>query len=199
MLRKKLQLTRILWFVIVTVLLLAESTFADIYKYTDDTGSVCMTNRLESVPKRYRSKMTVLKEESPKVEKVLPEMPKNDTVQTGNTAVKDSQEQDAVSKGQVDNKSRYIRTALTVAVIFSSFYVLRWFGNISGIRGVGTALFLLTIAVGGVYLYRMYIIELSAVFATLRNDVMNIKKNVETRENKTDQMLKLKEENEAKE
>ena len=37
---------------------------ADYYRYTDGTGSVCMTNTLDSVPRKYRASMKVIKEEA---------------------------------------------------------------------------------------------------------------------------------------
>lgn len=40
------------------------SAFADYYKYTDGNGVINMTNRLDAVPKKYRSSMKVVKEEA---------------------------------------------------------------------------------------------------------------------------------------
>lgn len=40
--------------------------FADYYKYTDSRGVVNMTNKLESVPVKYRSTMKVVREEAPR-------------------------------------------------------------------------------------------------------------------------------------
>jgi hypothetical protein len=36
---------------------------ADYYRYTDGTGTVCMTNTLDSVPRKYRASMKVIKED----------------------------------------------------------------------------------------------------------------------------------------
>lgn len=46
------------------LLLLPQLVVADYYKYTDSSGSVNITNNLQSVPKKYRSTMKVIKEES---------------------------------------------------------------------------------------------------------------------------------------
>lgn len=48
-----------------TWLLPAQSS-ADYYKYTDNRGTVNITNKLESVPARYRSTMKVVREEKKK-------------------------------------------------------------------------------------------------------------------------------------
>jgi hypothetical protein len=37
---------------------------ADYYRYTDSTGAVCMTNTLDSVPRKYRASMKVIREEA---------------------------------------------------------------------------------------------------------------------------------------
>lgn len=37
---------------------------ADYYRYTDKTGTVCMTNTLDSVPHKYRATMKVIREET---------------------------------------------------------------------------------------------------------------------------------------
>jgi hypothetical protein len=42
----------------------AQTAHADYYKYTDGTGSVCITNKIESVPPKYRATMKVIREET---------------------------------------------------------------------------------------------------------------------------------------
>lgn len=51
--------------------LLPSNLFADYYKYTDKKGVVNITNKLESVPPRYRSTMKVVRE-APKKETAAP-------------------------------------------------------------------------------------------------------------------------------
>lgn len=47
---------------------------ADFYKYTDNTGAVCLTNDRNAVPPQYRSTMKVVREET--AEKKAPLLPK---------------------------------------------------------------------------------------------------------------------------
>ena len=51
--------------------LFTSETFADYYKYTDSKGVVTITNKLDSVPQKYRAKMTVVRE-APKKEAAVP-------------------------------------------------------------------------------------------------------------------------------
>lgn len=39
-----------------------EQALADYYRYTDDGGTVCMTNKLSNVPAKYRQRMKVVRE-----------------------------------------------------------------------------------------------------------------------------------------
>lgn len=160
------------------------------YKYTDDSGTVCLTNNLESVPKKFRSKMAIIKEDVPKPAKPPPEAQKRERYADPGSAVTNEQASSEIKKTALEDKSRYIRTALIVVGVIAGFFILRWLGNTLGFPGVGTLLFLLVTLLGGIYLYRMYVSELSNVFGTLKKDAMNIRKNVETREQKTDQLLK---------
>jgi hypothetical protein len=49
---------------LILVSAMAQSAHADYYKYTDGTGSVCITNKIESVPLKYRATMKVIREET---------------------------------------------------------------------------------------------------------------------------------------
>ncbi len=40
-------------------------SFADYYKYMDNKGTICITNNLNSVPRKYRSNMKIVHEEMP--------------------------------------------------------------------------------------------------------------------------------------
>lgn len=160
------------------------------YKYTDDKGVVCMTNSLESVPKKFRSKMTIIKDDVPKPAKHMPEAQNLDRDPEPVAEVRSEQSSGKAKQQAFAVKSRYIHTALVVVGVIAGFFILRWLGNTLGLPGVGKILFLLVILLGGVYLYRLYIAELNTVFGSMKKDATNIRKNVETREQKTDQLMK---------
>lgn len=180
-----------------TILIITGITFysvalADIYKYTDDSGSVCITNTLQNVPKKFRSSMSVVKEDAPVQKKLLPEVQKRttDPVPSVQPAIHQKEQQNHAVPVPPDNRQKYINTALVIAGLVAVYFVLGKIFEYIGFQKVGIALFLLTVLLGGVYLYGLYIQEMSAIFGALRKDAHGIKKNVETRDLKTDQMLK---------
>lgn len=50
-------------FSIMACIFLAQISFATIYKYTDKKGTVCLTDNEKTIPKQYRDKVVVIKEE----------------------------------------------------------------------------------------------------------------------------------------
>ena len=52
-----------------------EQALADYYRYTDDGGTVCMTNKLSNVPARYRQRMKVVREATPFAKDTKPKEP----------------------------------------------------------------------------------------------------------------------------
>ncbi len=169
--------------------------YADIYKYTDDTGSVCITNSLEKVPKRFRSSMTVVKEDvlqQSQQKKMLPEAQKRttDPVSAPQGAQVQTEPQNEVQPLNNDSRKKFINTAAIIAGLVAIYFILGKISEYIGFQRVGTVLFLMIVLTGGVYLYGMYIKELSAVYASLRKDAQGVRQNVETRDLKTDQMLK---------
>lgn len=163
---------------------------ADMYRYTDDSGSVCMTNKLDSVPKKFRKTMTVLKEELPAQQKMLPEVQKIDRDPAPYIAQGAKEDPAASSAPPIDNRAKYARTSLVLAGIIATYFLLTKVAGAVGFRRLGTVFFLGVVLLGGVYLYGLYVNEIGKVFDSLSNDAKNIKKNVESREQKTDQMLK---------
>ena len=136
--------------------------------------------------------MSVVKDEVPVQKKLLPEVERRTTdptptVQAVTPQIGEKSNPLPLSSG---NRKKYINTAVVIVGLFAVYFILGRIFHIIGFRKAGTALFLLLVLTGGVLLYGMYVQELRAVFGTLRKDANNIKKNVETRDLKTDQMLK---------
>lgn len=182
-----------IWLLLIGSMLLcglAEPALADMYKYVDDSGAVCITNSLASVPKKFRSSMTVVKEESAAPKKLLPEVEKRTSDPLPQARIESRPAEAERVVPPVDNRPKYLRTALIIGGIIAAYFLLGRLCGSLGAPRVGTLLFVLLMLVGGVYLYGLYVKELRAVFASLRKDATNIKANVETREKKTDQMMK---------
>lgn len=169
---------------------LVDRAGADMYKYVDDSGAVYITNSLASVPKRFRASMTVVKEEQAAPQKLLPAVQKRSSDPLPQAQSDSQPVVQAEAAPAPDNRQKYLRSALIVGGIIAAYFLLGRLGGALGSPRVGTLLFLLLLLVGGVYLYGLYVRELHGVFGKLRKDAVNIKKNVETREQKTDQLLK---------
>lgn len=165
----------------------AASAHADMFKYRDDSGTLCMTNKLESVPKKFRKKMTVVKEES---STLLPPVATQPTENREQATVSPKEPADVAAPPAATNRERYIRTGLVLAGCILLYFVISRICAALSIQKIGTVVILLTMLGGGVYLYGLYIEEMRAIFSRLRSDSNNIKKNVETREQKSDSMLK---------
>jgi hypothetical protein len=56
-------LVHVLFFSLI-LLMTSGLAHADFYKYTDNTGAVCISNTLDAVPKQYRSTMKVVRDDS---------------------------------------------------------------------------------------------------------------------------------------
>ena len=52
-----------------------KQALADYYKYTDDGGTVCMTNKLSNVPAKYRQRMKVVREATLSAKDTKPKEP----------------------------------------------------------------------------------------------------------------------------
>lgn len=186
-------------FLLAIVLLLSgyAQSFADMYKYQDESGAVCITNSLDSVPKQFRKSMAVVREEVPKQENLLAPLPAKAPARARKS---DSQllqgaagvRQDATiqSTTQDGARTKHIKTALIVVAMICACFILSRLSSTLGAPRLGTVMFLAIMLAGGVYLYGMYVQELRSVFNGLRKDAFKIKNNVETREHKTDNMLK---------
>lgn len=173
--------------IILLIIAAAPSVLADMYRYQDESGSVCMTNNLDSVPRKFRKGMTIVRDEAPGQSKLLPSAGKQqETKQLEDVAPLSTPT--PVSPGT--NRERFIRTGLVVVAVVILCFVISRIAAAVSLQKIGTLLVLLLLLVGGVYLYGLYIQELRTVFDKLRGNALNIKKNVETRENKTDDLLK---------
>lgn len=165
------------------------------YKYQDESGAVSITNSLESVPKKYRKGMTVIKEDSPYQNKLLPTPPPKSPEQLRQSEEPAKPIVQPAIEVTSSNRPKHIRVALIVTgLVLAGFVITRLSGSL-GFPRLGMLVFLVIMIAGGVYLYGMYISELKSVFNGLRGNALSIKKNVETREQKTDNMLKQMPEN----
>lgn len=187
----KAHLIRAFYFLL--FLCISSETSADLYKYIDDNGVPVLTNQLESVPPKYRSSMKVVKEEaSPPRKMLLPEVQK--ITADPPPAAPSRMQQNVIQKEAAgitaEKRKKIVNSGLVISGLVAGYFILSKLTGSLGIPRMGLIAFLLVTLIGGVYLYRLYLNEMSSVFTSLRKDALGIKKNVETREVKSDEMLK---------
>lgn len=68
-------------------LLGVRTAFADYYRYTDSSGTVCLTNDLKSIPERYRKKAVLVSKDAPKAEQPKPAVSQPSADQAAGEAV----------------------------------------------------------------------------------------------------------------
>lgn len=171
---------------------ITSAAYADIYKYTDDSNAVCITNNLDSVPKKFRSSVKVIREDVlPVQQKLLPEVQQRttDPPPAKTQLLSQSEPQKENHPVAAETREKYLNTGLVLAGIVGGYFLLSRLSGSLGFPKIGVIAFLFLVLIGGVYLYNLYLKEMSAAFSDLRKDALGMKKNVETRENKTEQML----------
>lgn len=182
-----------LFFVVIVKCYILSNAYADIFTYINNSHVVCITNNLDSVPKEFRSSVKVTKEEvSPEQQKLLPEVQQRTTdPPPANHQLQPLCDQRSENHHVApENRVKYINTALVFAGIVGSYFLLSHLAGSLGFPRIGMIAFLLLVLTGGVYLYNLYLQEMSSAFRNLRKYALGMKKNVEARKNKTEQMLK---------
>jgi len=129
---------RILLFVLLPLFCLCQilsEARADYYKYTDDTGSVCLTNNRNAVPPRFRSTMTVIRDETrppkvpdaPKVPNAAAPMasPATEPVATESAHRKVAPEEVPAGKfGELSSRYVWFKPLVIIGAIFAGFLIV---------------------------------------------------------------------------
>ncbi len=157
-----------------------QESAADFYKYKDKAGIVNMTNNLEAVPKQYRAKALVIKEEikKPDVSEAL--------VVPGQAAGAINAEVATPEPKKVSMASMLAAkygTPLLIVFIFLSLFI--YMGDICKVLRVGQfagVLRLLMFSMLIVYVYQLGVKRMADTFVTLKQDALTIKNNIEGRE-----------------
>ena len=156
---------------------------ADIYKYIDRSGTVVMTNKLESVPRQYLGKVTVIKETpAPRASSV-------ESPATSSPAAPSLEPQEGGGENPGNWRKYLVPSGILIGLAGIVLLLCRIIGSMGG-RSAGKIILLVIVIVIGIYGYQRYISHMSEVFAKLKIDAQNIKKNVESRAEKTNNSLK---------
>jgi len=179
---------------------------ADFYKYTDKTGMMQMTNDLEAVPKEYRAKAIVIKEEIKKPDApgatALPALPAQSAEELNiemSNYLKAQEQKRAVAQQlapEAEKKptsweivQKYVISVLVVFAFLSLFIYMGKLCEVLRVRQFASVLRLLMFSMLIVYVYQLGVQRMTATFVGLKKDALAIKANIEGRENRTDQIL----------
>ena len=133
----------------------------------------------------YRKKVTIIKEQ-----KATPGG-QNSSVSPSEEAYVQSAAQPAAQSAANDGwQKKYLPLALVLGgVVVGSFFLIRSLASSLGAGRFGTIVFLIVCVSGAIYLYHLYAEQMTATFHSLRENALNVKKNVETRDEKTNNSL----------
>ena len=157
---------------------------ADTYKYVDRSGTVVMTDRYDSIPKQYRGRVTVIKDAPAPKQAPVPS--------TVESASGQEQAQSPAPEGgrELTWREKYLIPAGLIAGLIVGFYLIRWVSALIGFPRLGAVLFLCLSLAVGIFVYRFYMDQLADTFTKLKADTFNIKKNVESRGEKTNNSIR---------
>jgi uncharacterized protein YneF (UPF0154 family) len=157
--------------------------YANTYKYVDRSGTVVMTDKYDSIPKQYRGRVTVVKD-APAVRQAP--VPSAGETQSGQEQAPSSPETGSAPAW----REKYLLPAGLLAGLIAGFFLIRRICAGIGRPRVGAIVFLCFALAVGVFVYRLYMEQMAETFNKLKADAFNIKKNVETRGEKTNNSIR---------
>jgi len=117
---------------LILVSAMAQSAHADYYKYTDGSGTVCITNNRDTVPPKYRSTMKVIREETlDRKDKVKRPEPLRDASPVPATSVSPPEkaaaaaEEQTTTYGRLASRSPWFKPALFVGAVILLYLIVR--------------------------------------------------------------------------
>lgn len=98
---------------------------ADYYKYKDASGTVCITNKLQSVPPRYRATMQVIRDDTAGKEPAAHNQPEPSQPAVEPTSQKPAQESPAEGRfGQLSARYPWFKPLAIIGGILAGFVVV---------------------------------------------------------------------------
>ncbi len=187
---RRFRFDSLIFFTIVLALLTCfgvQESSADFYKYTDKAGIVSMTNNLEAVPKQYRAKVVVIKEETKKPDVSGAPLVTGTSAEAVNAAAAAAEPKKVSMARTMTDK--YGMPLLLVFTFLSLFVYMGDICKVLRVRQLATVLRLLMFSMLIVYVYQLGVQRMTATFVTLKEDALAIKNSIEGRENRIDQTL----------
>ncbi|MBI5642384.1 MAG: DUF4124 domain-containing protein [Deltaproteobacteria bacterium] len=170
-------------------ILLALDARADFYKYTDEKGTIHITNNLQNVPEKFQKKMVVSKE-SPR-EEIKPEeavTAKEEPLPTAPVEVKPEVEKEGLLSGLLEGpvfKYGGIALGVIAGVVALNFFL----GRLSGNKKAYRLILMLVAGVVLVFLYRQLAFEMNRQYSEIKSRVTEAQKKLEERQRQSEEEL----------
>lgn len=165
------------------VLLVCIATFcgdvrADYYKYTDGSGAVCITNRIDAVPPKYRATMKVIREETAAGrEKGAPRETPREYVAAPDASPQSRQQADAAEEpasrmGEVFSRFPWARPLLVVCVIVTAFLIVNKLSSLISSPLLARVVYLAFFLAIFVFAYKSYAEHVTNSYFSIKTRVL---------------------------
>ncbi|WP_129126691.1 DUF4124 domain-containing protein [Geomonas oryzae] len=178
---KNVLLPLLLFVVICLSCALPSRLLADYYRYTDSRGIVHMTNRLDSVPQKFRASMRVIREE-PKKEAAGQAAPALDSASESVSAPQEASEQKQGLFAQLASRHVWVKPLAVVAAITLLFLAVLKLASWLSSPMLSRVIYISFFAGVMVFLYKSYVTYLVDGSMKLKDRAVIMMKKASNRE-----------------
>ena len=172
---------------------IASEARADYYKYTDDTGSVCLTNNRNAVPPKFRSTMTVIRDEArppkvpdaPKAPNAAAPMaaPATEPVATESAPRKAAPEEVPTGKfGELSSRYIWFKPLMIIGAIFAGFLIVTKVATLLPSQQMARVIYLVYFLGIMLFAYKSYADHMAESFVKVKGKVLTMFKKANERE-----------------
>jgi len=176
---------------------LALDASATIYQYTDDSGTVVMTNKKSEVPAKSRSGMKVIKEDTEKKAQKAP-VPQHDPVEEAASQPQPQPQSQAAAPAavpegrfaQLCTEYPWLRPVAYLAAFFAAFLLVVKLTALLPSPQMAKAIYLLFFLGVGVFIYKSYVDHVAQSFTEVKSDAKKIVEKTNQRPDPMREMMK---------
>ncbi len=160
--------------------------FADYYKYTDNKGTICITNDPKAVPGRYRSTMKVIREEKPAGGQLQTPAGRVSAVQEQSSSVRERLAAPAVrTQSRFDKlvtRSPWLEPLIAIGSVIATFLFLIKFRAMVTSPQLAKPIALVLFLGVFVFVLKVYACHLAAGYSTIRTKILGISSKTSARD-----------------
>jgi hypothetical protein len=161
----------------------ASTTFADFYQYKDGKGTIHMTNKLESVPEKYRATMKVVREDKP------PTQPAPAAAEQTAPAAADQQQASQAKEtqpqsrfGQLCSRFPWLKPLLFVGGFLVAFLLVATLTDFLPSPMLARVIMIAFFLGAFVFTYKVYADHLASGYLTMKEKMLTMFKKANERE-----------------